>query len=908
MKDETQGATALAAPVEPIAAARLQAMLLDPDVPEEALRPYLMLDDTGTGAFAPVVRVNPHRLQETLTESALALGSLNGLARFRRRRAYAKRIRGWDGPRIVSEGDSWFQYPFLLTDTIDHLMRDHAVLSLGAAGDLLSDILRQDELLAAVATERADAVLLSAGGNDLLGSSRLTRVLEPLDPGRDAEGYLGATFDAFLAGALASYRRLVEAVTAPHPRLVVIGHGYDRAVPAAGRWLGRPMARLGIEDPALQRAIVAAIVDRFHEGLVGLSRTRGLAGRFRVVDARGAVGARWHDELHPTDAGYADVAARFRQAIAEALDARPEAAPEVAPRRPAPPAVEPEAVGLAALELAALHGEATLLREAGRRMAVAEARTALPLGLDLVAVPAGSVEGLGDAFVALGARILDRAEREAHGLLCGSAEAEAEDRSALREALGLGGEALAARLALLLTGGALGLPAFAASVVAAILLRRLGGAMWEEVCDAWDERTGRVAEGVPPAPAVMRSRVSDVATRPVNASGRILDTLTPAAPLGQGPRPAPALDRASQHEGVERLREALRRKSERMGDRAVIGRETIDRVTRQAASGLHKLGVEGRAASLTFEEGLATEAVIVAVSTLRPVLYVQDDAVSRAGEDVGHWAPALDGFAQAIGRVVRSVGRIEAPWLGTGYAGTGFVIAPGLVMTNRHVLEAIAFEEPAGDGTSRWRLMDGVAVDFAAESERDRVARFAVTGVAFAPRDPIAMSIDFAHLDMAVLRCAEAPLDAGATFPAPLRLEGRVRDYYKGREVYVVGYPAKPWTVFAEAAEGAVPPAAHEFLEVQRTLFDGAFGVKRWSAGTLMDIPGSLPGDEADRVVNHDATTLGGSSGSCVVDFANDGATVMGLHFGGKSRAENWAHALAALRPELEAHGATFAS
>ena len=75
-----------------------------------------------------------------------------------------------------------------------------------------------------------------------------------------------------------------------------------------------------------------------------------------------------------------------------------------------------------------------------------------------------------------------------------------------------------------------------------------------------------------------------------------------------------------------------------------------------------------------------------------------------------------------------------------------------------------------------------------------------------------------------------------------------------------------------------------------------------------MDIPGSLPGDEADWVVNHDATTLGGSSGSCVVDFANDGATVMGLHFGGKSRAENWAHALAALRPELEAQGATFAS
>ena len=119
-------------------------------------------------------------------------------------------------------------------------MDDHAILSFRAAGGLLGDTLGQDELLAAVAGERADAVLLSAGGNDHLGSSQLTRVLGPFGPARDAEGYLGATFDTFLAGALASYRRLVEAVAARDPRLVVAGHGHDPALPAAGRWLGRP--------------------------------------------------------------------------------------------------------------------------------------------------------------------------------------------------------------------------------------------------------------------------------------------------------------------------------------------------------------------------------------------------------------------------------------------------------------------------------------------------------------------------------------------------------------------------------------------------------------------------------------------------------------------------------------------
>ena len=930
MKDDQSPVAALAAPppmapVAPIAAARLQAMLLDPDVPEAMLRPYLMADDTACAAFAPVVRVNPHHLQETLNEGALALTSLNGLARWRRRRRYRRRIRGWDGPRIVSEGDSWFQYPLLLTDVIDHLMEDHAILSLGAAGDLLTDMLRQDELLGAVASERADVVLLSAGGNDLLGASGLTRVLEPFDPAREAEGYLGPTFERCLASTLAGYRRVVEAVTAMHPRVRVVAHGYDRARPRAGRWLGRPMAAIGIEDPALQGAIVGALVDRFQDGLVALSRSRGLEGRLHVVDARGAVGARWHDELHPDDAGYADVAALVRAAIRDALreaeGARPEAAAGPLPTQMLGVTAS-EAVAHAATALAAAHGEAALVREAGRRVALAGTRTVLPTGLDLEAVPASSVEGVGDALMALGARVLDRAEREARGLLCGTEAEEAADRSALREALGLGGEALAARLALLLTGGALGLPAFAASVVAAVLLKRLGGAAWEEVCDAWGERLGTAPgaagdpgavegvpgapdgpRGLPPLPAVRRSRVSDVATRALNGSGRILDALTPAAPMGEAALArVPALDRASRREGVERLRETLLTRAEAMGSRAVIGREAIERVAGHAERGLGKIAAQGARADLTIEEGLATEAVILADPRLRPVLYVQDDRVTRDGEDVGEWAPRLDHFAEAIAGAVRSVGRIEAPWLGHGYAGTGFAIAPGLILTNRHVLEAIAVEETPG----AWRFGPGVGVDFAAERDRDRAARFAVTGVAHAPSDPILGTIDFAHLDLAVLRCEAEPADGGGVFPEPLVLEEDGAAYDRGRELYVVGYPARPLTDFGAAA-GEAPAAAHEFQAVQRTLFDGTFGVKRWSAGRLMDPPGTLPGDEADWVVNHDATTLGGSSGSCVVDFAADGARVMGLHFGGRSRAENWAHALAALRGTLEAQGARFA-
>src|SRR5690606_26709353 len=100
------------------------------------------------------------------------------------------------------------------------------------------------------------------------------------------------------------------------PRTPVLCHVYDHAMPTqSGRWLGKPLALAGIEDPELQRAIIRVIVDRFH---AALSELVGRYPQVRLVDTRGTVRGRWHDELHPTDAGYATVARRFAAAIAEA--------------------------------------------------------------------------------------------------------------------------------------------------------------------------------------------------------------------------------------------------------------------------------------------------------------------------------------------------------------------------------------------------------------------------------------------------------------------------------------------------------------------------------------------------------------------------------------------------------------
>ncbi len=62
-------------------------------------------------------------LQDVEVENALKIG--NGLARFRRMQSFSRRLqKGVDQPVLVSEGDSWFQFPFLIREVIDHLNRD----------------------------------------------------------------------------------------------------------------------------------------------------------------------------------------------------------------------------------------------------------------------------------------------------------------------------------------------------------------------------------------------------------------------------------------------------------------------------------------------------------------------------------------------------------------------------------------------------------------------------------------------------------------------------------------------------------------------------------------------------------------------------------------------------------------
>jgi hypothetical protein len=300
-----------------ITLSELRAMMRDLDVSDEEIAKYLEVDTSDVKGFAPSIRINSTVVDDEGLEADVAIRAFNAWDKRRRQRKYYKKIdAGWPGLRIVSEGDSWFQYPFLLKDVIDHLFDEFAIYSLGAAGDLVADMLDQDEILGAIRAQKPHVLLMSGGGNDLLGDGRVKTALHPFKTGRSAKDYPNDQFETRLRAVLDVYRSIFKQVTIEFPTLKIICHGYDYAQPAKGKWLGRPMSELKITDEKLQADIVKVMINRFNQGLVDLASE--FPGQVFRVNAVGAVDENeWRDELHPNRIGCSNVAQKFRNLIGD---------------------------------------------------------------------------------------------------------------------------------------------------------------------------------------------------------------------------------------------------------------------------------------------------------------------------------------------------------------------------------------------------------------------------------------------------------------------------------------------------------------------------------------------------------------------------------------------------------------
>jgi hypothetical protein len=320
-------------------------MLMNPDVPDSEIARYVTARPADSGPFDPSIVPDPAKVDMTVegefdVESAIRWG--NAVSRWRREQRFLRKVHGTSQRILVSEGDSWFQFPFLIEDVIDHLGDDFLIWSLDAAGDTSDNMVnRAPEYRAALdrwKTRNVAGFLFSAAGNDvigedLLGVPVLGRLLKPFDPSKDAAGHIDqGQLATILTRLEADYRKVIATVRlgGDFTNLPIFIHGYDYAIPggfpgdtrdpiyaAQDEWLGGPMKLKGIVDPTLQRAIVRLLIDALYYMLY---RVASSDPRIFVVEVRGTLkDGDWADEIHATSTAFKRVAAHFKAAINAAI-------------------------------------------------------------------------------------------------------------------------------------------------------------------------------------------------------------------------------------------------------------------------------------------------------------------------------------------------------------------------------------------------------------------------------------------------------------------------------------------------------------------------------------------------------------------------------------------------------------
>lgn len=266
------------------------------------------------------------------------------------------------------------------------------------------------------------------------------------------------------------------------------------------------------------------------------------------------------------------------------------------------------------------------------------------------------------------------------------------------------------------------------------------------------------------------------------------------------------------------------------------------RILESAQRAVSKIRAEGESAELEPDEAYGYEAIVLMVG--RPAILIQN---GRFFPPPKGWE-ILEEVRDSIERTCQSVGRIEVPghpskdWIGT-----GFLVADDVIMTNYHVAKNFCRFGDSG----KWIFEPGIKprIDYFEEFGTPESSEFALEEV-------IGLHNKY---DLALLKVSSESPD-GLSSPEPLFLASDTPYEVERRKVYALGYPA--WD------------GHRNDPEIMRRIFTDIYGVKRLQPGEIMKVLSQ------DRLFQHDCSTLGGNSGSCVVDLETQ--LVVGLHYSGR--------------------------
>ena len=276
-----------------------------------------------------------------------------------------------------------------------------------------------------------------------------------------------------------------------------------------------------------------------------------------------------------------------------------------------------------------------------------------------------------------------------------------------------------------------------------------------------------------------------------------------------------------------------------------------------------EVGQVGNQLDVYFENGLPNnqeqlEAIIEV--TGRPPLLIQngdwenpviDEVKTRLESHRQHVQPRL----ASIGRIQKTVEHE------TRMIGTGWMIEKDVLVTNRHVAEAFARKTQDGTNFEFTVPSHAITTDFKREYD---IANELTVGII-----KILNIVDEATKDIAFLKVEKRD----TAIPEHLQLHASEPTFEQ--HVVCIGYPARD--------------SRNDFFAMLK-YFKDIYEVKRLS-------PGQLTGVEHTNWIQHDCTTLGGSSGSAVLDV--ESGEVVGLHFSGKYRKLNLAVKSSIVKREL---------
>ncbi|OCK55066.1 hypothetical protein LMTR3_09880 [Bradyrhizobium sp. LMTR 3] len=287
----------------------------------------------------------------------------------------------------------------------------------------------------------------------------------------------------------------------------------------------------------------------------------------------------------------------------------------------------------------------------------------------------------------------------------------------------------------------------------------------------------------------------------------------------------------------------------------------------------HAVGLEA-----TVAEAASPPDVPLALETMvrpgRPVLPIKGDKVLREPAfieppDGEMMVQRVLAAADTINPVIPLVGRIDVTNFprNASFIGTGWLIEPDIVVTNSHVAELIGRRDGRRFTFLPGRFGDPIitTVNWKRELDSDESLVSPVERIIYIESRQVA--------DIAFLKIGRR--SDGARQDRILLAD---TDAAAGTSVAVIGYPAR-------AEEDVIPDQA--WME---RVFGGRYDVKRAAPGVVM--PNSR------GWATHDCTTLGGNSGSAVIELGTGKAVA--LHFAGAYVLENYAVPSSTIRSYLK--------